>query len=263
MPARVPWLIPLLAVAAVVIHLLPPAVAAALEFDRTAVAAGELWRLATAHLTHFDADHLVWDVAVLVALGWSCERRSRGVTALTLLAAAGAISVAVWAWQPQFARYRGLSGLDCTLFALHAGALLGRPETAARVSGGLALLALGGKCLVELATGTTVFAEGAGYAPVPLAHLLGGAIGGLGAVWAARRERESARPRRARIVAKRGRLPTLPESCRNCDPSSMNSPAARTIISPACATARRPGRASRKPSRSTIPGSIRSTGARS
>ena len=39
------------------------------------------------------------------------------------------------------------------------------------------LFDLGGKSVLELATGSTVFAAGATYLPVPLAHLIGLAVG--------------------------------------------------------------------------------------
>jgi hypothetical protein len=47
-------------------------------------------------------------------------RESRRITGVALGAAAVAITLGVWAWLPQFATYRGLSGLDCALFALPA-----------------------------------------------------------------------------------------------------------------------------------------------
>lgn len=179
MPSRIPLLVPALAAAAVAIHVLPAGVAAALQFDRGALERDAWWRLVTAHLTHFDGNHLAWDVGVFLALGWTCERAAPRTTARALLAAAVAITLAVWAWQPQFAIYRGLSGLDCTLFALVATGLMRQRGASPRLIGLLALLGLGGKCLLELATGATVFARGTGFDPVPLAHLVGATIGAV------------------------------------------------------------------------------------
>jgi len=252
MPPRLPLLTPLLAAAAVAIHLLPPEIAAALQFDRGAVEAGELWRLATAHFTHFDANHLAWDVGVFLALGWGCERESRRLTGLALGAAAVAITLGVWAWLPQFDTYRGLSGLDCTLFALQAATLLRRPARAARWIGLVALLGLGAKCGFETATATTLFASGAGYDPVPLAHLLGAGVGTLLPWW-----------NRARIVAIPLRVRTFSPPCPNSVPSSPRSPAARTIFSRVRRTGPTRAPASRKPSRSTTPPSNPPIGAKS
>jgi rhomboid family GlyGly-CTERM serine protease len=169
--------VPALAVAAIALQLLPAEVAAALQFDRDALAGGACWRLVTAHLTHFDGNHLAWDVGVFVALGWTSERAAPRTTARALLAAAVAITLAVWAWQPQFATYRGLSGLDCTLFALRTADLLRHQRTLPRLAGGVALVGLAGKCGFEHVTSATVFAGGAGYDPVPLAHVVGAAVG--------------------------------------------------------------------------------------
>lgn len=209
MPSRFPLLTSALVAAAVAIFLLPPGVAAALQFDRAAVAHGEVWRLVTAHLTHFDASHLVWDVGVLAALGWAGERQSGRATALALALAAVAITGAVWAWQPQFATYRGLSGLDCALYGLQAAHLLRQPGRTPRLIGVGALAALGAKCVIELSSGTTLFAQGNGYDPVPLAHLIGGLAGVLAPGLDSRlRARARRRQSRTRIVANRTAVPT-------------------------------------------------------
>ena len=176
MKTRFPFVTLGLAVIAIATHFGPGA-AEALQFDRAAVAAGQWWRLLTAHATHFDANHLAWDVAVLLVLGSLCERRSRAHCVAALGVSALAITSAVLLAQPQFDTYRGLSGLDCALFGLFAGWLLRRPEKAARFAGLAALLAVIAKSALELSTGETVFATGEGYAPVPLAHLLGASLG--------------------------------------------------------------------------------------
>lgn len=180
---RRPVITPLLAVAAVAIHLLPPDVAAALQFDRAALAAGELWRLLTAHLTHFTPSHLAWDVGVLVGLGWFCERESRRQTVLALALAAGAVSATVWYVLPDLQSYRGLSGLDCALFGLLAMRQLQQRSPAAKLTGLLALVALGFKSGWETLSGAPLFVTGGEFVPVPLAHLVGagcGVVAGLG-----------------------------------------------------------------------------------
>ena len=123
MKTRVPWFTVTVAAAAIAVHLLP-STAAWLQYDRAALGRGELWRIFTAHLTHFGANHLLWDLGVLLTFGAVCEGRSRAQCATALGVAAVAISAALWLWQPQFAIYRGLSGLDCALVGLLAGSLL-------------------------------------------------------------------------------------------------------------------------------------------
>jgi rhomboid family GlyGly-CTERM serine protease len=177
MPIRFPFLTLTVAAISVAVFLLPDAATAALQFDRNALAAGEWWRFITAHLTHFDANHLAWDVGALIVLGSIGEATSRRRTSVALAVASVAISAAVWAWQPQFETYRGLSGIDCSLFGYFAAALIQQRRRESVVLGTVALLGVTAKCLFELITGTTAFATGSGYAPVPLAHLVGVAAG--------------------------------------------------------------------------------------
>ena len=179
---RLPWLTLLVAALAGLVHA-SPVLTAACEFDRASVARGEVWRLFTAHLAHFGADHLAWDAAALLILGIMTEARDRRAFAATLGLAAFTIGAGVWLWQPQFTSYRGLSGLDSALFGLACARLVAdglRVRHAFSVSlGTLALTGFALKCGAELATGATVFADGGGsaYAPVPFAHLIGLAAG--------------------------------------------------------------------------------------
>jgi rhomboid family GlyGly-CTERM serine protease len=173
MKLRPPLLTVTFAAIAVAVHLLPPAIAASLQFDRAALESGQWWRWLTAHFTHFGANHLGWDAAVFLVLGTVCEFRSRWRIAFALGLASLAISVAVYFWQPQFALYRGLSGLDCALFGMFAAGLLLRQDPISKIIGVIATIAAIAKCGFESETGSTAFASGAGYAPVPLAHLVG------------------------------------------------------------------------------------------
>ncbi len=180
---RMPWFSLALAALAVLAHAFP-SLASTWEFQREALTRDvELWRLMTAHLTHFDFDHLCWDVAALLVLGSLAERDGRRATALTLLSAALVIGFGVWLFQTNFDTYRGLSGLDSALYGLVCARLVAdgaRARHGFSISiGALALLGFALKCVVELTLGETVFADGAnaGYAPVPLAHALGLGIG--------------------------------------------------------------------------------------
>jgi len=94
------------------------------EYDRRLVCAGEAWRIATCHLTHWNLDHLLWDTFALGVLGVMCERRSRSRWLVCLIASAVAIPLAVLVLQPEMATYRGLSGLDTALFTLLAVGML-------------------------------------------------------------------------------------------------------------------------------------------
>jgi rhomboid family GlyGly-CTERM serine protease len=173
----------LLAAIAVVVALAPPSLADALQYDRAAILSGQVYRLITCHWTHWGTEHLVWDVATFVMLGTLCERRSRPRFAAALLLALKAVPSGILLLLPNLQFYRGLSALDCTLFALLAADVLQDSIRERRRSWTIAVaLCFAGlviKTGIEAFTGSTVFVDSAaaGFAPVPLAHLLGLAAG--------------------------------------------------------------------------------------
>ncbi len=160
------------------------ATVAALEFTRDAFARGEIWRLFTAHLTHFDAAHLRWDVFALLLLGSMAEIKSRRDWVVAILASAPLITLAVWRLQPHFEVYRGLSGLDCAACGVVTGHLLrdgwrGR-DLPVFLLGSAACAGALAKCGYEFVTGSPFFVgETGAFTPVPLAHLIGIASGVL------------------------------------------------------------------------------------
>jgi rhomboid family GlyGly-CTERM serine protease len=174
------------------------------EFSRRSLTHGEIWRLVTCHWTHWSAEHLLWDVLAFAVLAALCEAQlGRRLLLVCLVTATLAISVAVWLFLPSMEIYRGLSGLDSTLFVLiavfHARHLFRPtdpkrgPELPTRRSSALRAVpleplmwagALGlfvCKVLYEALSGTALFVEsgGTGVVVVPLAHLVGGSIGAL------------------------------------------------------------------------------------
>jgi rhomboid family GlyGly-CTERM serine protease len=174
---RIPWFTLGFSALAVVVHFVP-ALTLGWQFDRTAVAHGQVWRFFTAHLTHFGDDHLRWDAIAFAVLGALVERISRSGFLATLVLSAGLITLGVWVAQPQFATYRGLSGIDSALFGFVIADVIAagwRERHGFSIAvGGLALAGFSAKCAFEIATGGTVFVEtGGAFAPVPLAHLLG------------------------------------------------------------------------------------------
>jgi len=171
-----------LAAAAVVIFLWP-GLNACLQYDRAAIAAGEVWRLVSGHWAHYSLDHVVWDVLAFAALGLACERASRPRFLVCVVTAAFAISCAVWLLLPGMGTYRGLSGIDSALFTLLITDLLeGQRQTGPGRSQVLAAVCLVGflaKIAFELGTGRNVFVSGwdASIVGVPLAHLVGAICG--------------------------------------------------------------------------------------
>jgi len=165
-----------------------PAATAALQFDREAVAAGQLWRLIACHWTHWTDDHLIWDLIVYLGLGWTCVLMNPRATARTLALASLLVGAGVWLLLPEMTRYRGLSGLDSALFVLLALQLAARLPANRRLLIHAALLAFLAKTAYEAATAATLFAaSGDAFIPVPAAHLLGG-LAALLALAVARRK---------------------------------------------------------------------------
>ena len=159
---------------------------------------GAVWRIVTCHFTHFTYEQLAWDALVFLLLGLACARRDRGTFRATLLASIVVIPIAVLAFAPGVTSYRGLSGIDSALFA----ALLTMEW---RRSGIVSLCAIGFamKVLFEMRTGATLFvSSGAAFAPVPVAHLAGAAVGWITAMIAVSRPRFArAKPTPARSAS--------------------------------------------------------------
>jgi rhomboid family GlyGly-CTERM serine protease len=99
-----------IAVLALLIAWLPEA-AAALEYDRTRLLHGELWRALTGHLTHWNYEHLLTNAAGagLLALWFRAVPTRFWIAAGS--AAALAIAAGLLLEAPPLDRYRGLSGV--------------------------------------------------------------------------------------------------------------------------------------------------------
>ena len=167
-----------------------PTAADWLQYDRSAVAGGELWRIATCHLTHWSFEHLFWDVTALLFLGFVIERDKHRRLLTCMGLSAVLIPLVVHACMPELSTYRGLSGIDSAVFMLLAVTLLadswdqrdwGWTLVCTAVIGGFAA-----KTGFEFVTGTTLFVDAAAaeMLPVPLAHVVGAGIGVLcGVQW--------------------------------------------------------------------------------
>ncbi|MCK5804289.1 MAG: rhombosortase [Lentisphaeria bacterium] len=156
-----------------------PALSAALQLERSAVAGGQWWRVITGHLTHWSWEHLCWDLAGFAILGCLCERRWRGRFVVCLLVSAGCVSAAFHFWHPELSAYRGLSGVDSALFGLALAAFWRdarhrRDSAMTWLFGGVALLFCA-KITYEIMACDFVFVADAGgrMMPVPVAHVVG------------------------------------------------------------------------------------------
>jgi rhomboid family GlyGly-CTERM serine protease len=143
----------------------------ALQYSRAAVDAGEWWRFATASFVHWSLNQLLWDGIAFVALACVAWRLSRTRFAVAFIASAIAIPICIHLFAPNVATYRGLSGVDSALFVLVA-MLVGKRAR-------IVLLLFAAKIAFEFATGTTLFVHelAPGVASLPIAHVIGAAIG--------------------------------------------------------------------------------------
>ena len=162
-----------------------PSLAARLEYDRTAIAGGEIWRLFSGHWVHYGFDHFFWDVLAFGFLGAACERRSRPRFFACVTASALTISLSIWFGLSGMSAYRGLSGIDSALVVLLFMELWGEADRSGQpkqiVIPAACLTAFVCKVAFELATGDTIFVKslGSGVVGVPLAHVAGAAAGFL------------------------------------------------------------------------------------
>lgn len=160
----------------IVLQWFAPLTVPALRYDRTAVAAGEVWRLVTGNLVHLNWPHLALNLAglvliwVLFARGWSLR-----LWCGAFLAGALAVGAGLFLFDPRLQWYVGLSGVLHALFAVGVLVEPGfRPWERA-----VLLAALAAKIAWEQVVGPTpgvaALIDGA---VVVQAHLYG-AVGGL------------------------------------------------------------------------------------
>lgn len=108
--AFLPYL--LLSALAMLIALLPEAWQAALAFDRSVLAQGELWRLLSGHLVHSNGYHLLMNLCglfvIMVLHGAIADRLALYWQWLLLSLLT---SLALWCWASDIEVYVGLSGV--------------------------------------------------------------------------------------------------------------------------------------------------------
>jgi rhomboid family GlyGly-CTERM serine protease len=151
----------------------------ALRYDRDALANGEWWRLATAHLVHLNFEHALVDVLAL-ALLWMLFGRDYSPRAwlLVLAGAAAAIDLGLWLTDSTLIWYVGSSGVLHGVFAAGAAAHLRRGER----DGWLLAVLLVAKLTYEQSVGALPLVPG----PVVVDAHLYGALGGVLAALACR-----------------------------------------------------------------------------
>ena len=153
-----------------------------LQFDRSAILDGEIWRTLTGHLTHWSASHLFWDMLMFLALAGVIELFSRRQFLIYLASVSLFISLLVFIVLPEMTFYRGLSGIDSGLFMLLVVILYRRKAAGQDLLHKIPYILLGllivGKISYELSTAQAIFVQPSDlFVPVPLAHLGGAFVG--------------------------------------------------------------------------------------
>lgn len=173
----------ILTLVAAFIHVIPGA-AELLQWTQADGHAATLW---TAHLAHWSTGHFLWDALMFAALGVFAQRRYGLNVCAAFLCAAPLITLGVARWSPELTSYRGLSGLDTLLFVFVCVRLLcdAKQMPGLRIASVLLMTGLAGKTFYETATGGALFAQdlGPGVVAAPVAHLVGGALGLMIALW--------------------------------------------------------------------------------
>ena len=189
------WRVPLvLAFVLVAFQVLGTQVRAALPYDRAAIlGGGELWRLVTAHLFHYDLTHLAWNLAGLTLVAWLFAREFdlRGWIAI-LVASTLAVDLGFLVLEPQLEWYVGFSGVLHGLMAAGLCAWLWRkPDALTALVAGLFALKLGWEHLM----GALPFTASTLVIPViHEAHTYGAIGGAAAALWILWRQRPAAAP---------------------------------------------------------------------
>jgi rhomboid family GlyGly-CTERM serine protease len=147
----------------------------ALAFDRSAIMAGEFWRLVSAHFVHLGWSHFLLDSTGLL-LVWFLVGGCLGP--LRWLAVLGSVVVGIdagfWFLEPQLVWYVGLSGVVHGLLAAGIVAGLGRDRPELAVLAVLLLAKLGWEQLVGPLPGSE--ASTGGHV-ITAAHLYGAVAG--------------------------------------------------------------------------------------
>ena len=148
------------------------------RFEQDGIAAGELWRLVTAHLVHLSWGHLWLNlIALLVMASLFDDAMEAGDWVLAGLLSAGAIDLGLVLFHGDLDWYVGLSGVLHGLMVVGGfGLLRSTPPV-----GYILLAGLAAKLIWEQFSGPLPFSESTTGGPVLVDAHFYGTVGGAGA----------------------------------------------------------------------------------
>ena len=176
---QLPWIAPLFGAAVFFLALLPESQQTFFQFDRNRILEGEVWRMFTGHLVHWNSSHLFWDLFVFLGCGFFLEWLQRNRVLIIILAVTLSVSTALLVFQPSLVYYRGLSAVDMGLFTAACLKAIAycrlRNKRPMAVVWSLVLLGCFLKPFLEVATGDALFVSGfgEGIVPSPASHIFG------------------------------------------------------------------------------------------
>ena len=167
------WVTIAIAVAAGIVFAWP-ALARAFIYRRADLVAGQIWRLWTGHLVHYNPGHLLWDLTVFLPAGAWLEAILPGLARRFYLFAPPAVSIALFVFEPALGRYAGLSGIATGLLVLLALVQWRRDTRAPVWFWPAVLLLVAFKIAAETVSSEPLLARfEPGVRVVPLAHIGG------------------------------------------------------------------------------------------
>lgn len=155
-----------------------PPIGGALMFRPAGPLYPDGWRLLACHFAHFGWNHLLWDGAVIVAVGTALTlRRGELFFGRLFLGSLVWVGVGVALAGRGYDVYCGSSGVGTALVAALAVSLVRSGNGVLRPASLAALAGIIGKALFELTAGRPLFAAAGGFEPVAAAHLAGALAG--------------------------------------------------------------------------------------
>ncbi|NQZ56378.1 MAG: rhombosortase [Lentisphaeraceae bacterium] len=146
------------------------------QYDRQAIGDGTWILLFSGHFSHWDADHLMWDVLTFVLLVFLLMRENAKVFYQILFLGPWFISLFMWFGLPEMNYYRGISGIDAALFVALAMCYWQKEDKLLAL---LMLVCIFGKIIWEYSSQSSIFTNEVNYVVLPLAHVAGALCGWL------------------------------------------------------------------------------------